>query len=100
MRTKIRQCNLRNTTDLSLEEIAHRFNPVLNGWLNYYGCYQRSAMYPMLRHFNMTLVAWAMRKYKALKRRKTRASIFLEKIAEKEPQMFAHWRIGMKGAFA
>jgi len=100
MRTKIRQCNLRNRTDLSLEEIAHRFNPVLNGWLNYYGCYQRSAMYPMLRHFNKTLVAWAMRKYKALKRRKTRASIFLEKIAEKEPQMFAHWRIGMKGAFA
>lgn len=100
MRAKIRQLNLRNRTDLSLDEIAQKFNPVLNGWLKYYGRYQRSAMYPVLRHFNKTLVAWAMRKYKKLKRHKKRASIFLEKIAEKEPHIFAHWRIGMKGAFA
>ncbi len=52
------------------------------------------------RHFNKTLVAWARRKYKPLQRHKTRAAIFLEKIAEKEPHLFAHWRAGMEGAFA
>jgi RNA-directed DNA polymerase len=100
MRAKTRQFNWRNRTDLSLNEIAQRFNPVLSGWLNYYGRYQRSAMYPVWRHFNKTLVAWVMRKYKPLQRHKTRAAIFLEKIAEKEPHLFAHWRAGMEGGFA
>jgi group II intron reverse transcriptase/maturase len=102
MRAKTRQFNWRNRTDLSLNEIARRFNPVLSGWLNYYGRYRRSAMYPVWRHFNKTLVAWVMRKYKPLQRHKTRAAIFLEKIAEKEPHLFAHWRgrAGMEGGFA
>lgn len=100
MRAKTKKYNLRNRTDLSLEEIARWYNPVLNGWLNYYGKYTRSAMYPVWRHFNKTLVAWAMRKYKSLQRHKTRASIFLEGIAEKQPNLFAHWRAGMQGGFA
>ncbi|MEF8715524.1 MAG: group II intron maturase-specific domain-containing protein [Accumulibacter sp.] len=39
-------------------------NPILRGWLAYYGRFYRSAMYPVFRHFNKTLVAWAMRKYR------------------------------------
>lgn len=100
MRAEIRKHGLRNRTDLSLAEIAHWYNPILNGWLNYYGRYTRSAMYPVWRHFNKTLIAWAMRKYKPLQKRKTRASIFLEGISEKQPSLFAHWRAGMQGGFA
>ncbi|WP_459947862.1 group II intron maturase-specific domain-containing protein [Desulfocastanea catecholica] len=37
------------------------YNPVLRGWLTYYGHFYRSALYPVFRHFNKTLVAWAMR---------------------------------------
>ena len=83
MRAKTRQFEWRNRTDLSLNEIARRYNPVLSGWLNYYRRYRRSAMYPVWRHFNKTLVAWAMRKYKPLQRHKTRAAIFLEKNSRK-----------------
>lgn len=100
MSAKTRKYNLRNRTDLSLQNIAKWYNPVLNGWLNYYGQYTRSAMYPVWRQFNKTLVAWAMRKYKPLQKRKTKATVFLERIAEKQPRLFAHWRAGMRGAFA
>ena len=100
MRAKTKKYNFRNRTDLSLVEIARWYNPILNGWLNYYGKYTRSAMYPVWRHFNKTLIAWAMRKYKSLQRHKTRASLFLEGIAEKQPNLFAHWRAGMQGGFA
>ena len=100
MRAETRQWNFRNRTDLNLEDIANMYNPTLRGWINYYGRYSRSGLYPIFRHFNKTLVAWAMRKYKRFKNHKTRASIFLEKLCEKEPQLFAHWKIGMKGAFA
>lgn len=100
MRSCIRKSNIRNRSDLSLGIIAYRFNPVLRGWLSYYGRYQPSAMYPVLRHFNKTLVAWARRKYKRLQRHKTRAGRFMEGISKRSPHLFAHWRRGMVGAFA
>lgn len=99
MRANTRAYNMRNRTDLSLTDIAKWYNPVLQGWLNYYGKYSRSALYPVWRHFNLTLVAWAMNKYKLLRNRKIKAAIFLERIAEKQPRLFAHWRSGMRGAF-
>ena len=99
MRKKTRKLNWRNKSDLSLEEIAEKFNPVLQGWLNYYGAYYRSAIYPVLQHFNMTLVAWSMKKYKKLKGRRTEANKFIENIARKEPRLFVHWRQGVTQAF-
>jgi RNA-directed DNA polymerase len=100
MRQTIRKLNYRNRTELSLADISRLHNPVLRGWLEYYGRFSPSAMYPVLRHFNMTLVAWAMRKYRRLKDHKTRASLFLEGISERQPHLFVHWQRGMVGAFA
>ena len=100
MRETTRRLNFRNRTDLSLRDIARLYNPVLRGWIAYYGRFYPSALYPVFRHFNKTLVAWAMRKYRRLKGHKTRASRFLEGIAERQPLLFAHWRQGTVGAFA
>ena len=100
MRATTRKSNVRNRTELSLKDIARWYNPVLQGWINYYGKYYRSALYPMLRHFNKTLVAWAMKKYRRLRNRKTRAGKFLERISKENRNLFAHWRYGMQGAFA
>ncbi len=100
MRATTRKSNFRNRTDLSLKDIARWYNPVLQGWINYYGKYSRSGLYPMLRHFNKTLVAWAMKKYRRLCRRKTRAAKFVARIAGESPHLFVHWRCGMRGAFA
>jgi RNA-directed DNA polymerase len=100
MRQTTRRRNFRNRSDLSLADIARYHNPVLRGWLEYYGRYYPSAMYPVLRHFNQTLVAWAMRKYRRLKGHKVRAARFMEGIAKQQPQLFVHWQRGMVGAFA
>ena len=70
------------------------------GWLMYYGRYYRSAMDPVFRHFNKTLVAWAMKKFKRLRHSKTRASILLEQLSKRAPHLFVHWQQGMAGAFA
>jgi len=99
MRKKTRQLNWRNRTELSLEEIAKAYNPVLQGWLNYYGAYYRSAIYPVWHHFNMTLVAWAMNKYKKLKGRGTEANKFIKNIARREARLFVHWRQGVTQSF-
>jgi RNA-directed DNA polymerase len=47
-----------------LQDIARQLNPLLRGWIAYYGRYASSALYPLLRHINQMLVAWVMRKFK------------------------------------
>ncbi len=100
IRAKTRKLNRRNRTELSLIDIARMYDPIRQGWINYYGKYTRSALYPVWRHFNNTLVVWAMKKHKPFRRHKTKAGKFLEWIFEKQPHLFAHWRAGMNGGFA
>jgi RNA-directed DNA polymerase len=100
MRQTTREARYQTRTYLSVTDISRLHNPVLRGWLSYYGKFSPSAIYPVLRHFNKTLVAWAMRKYKRLKGHRTRAAIFVEGIAKRQPQLFVHWQRGMTGSFA
>jgi hypothetical protein len=100
MRQAIRDLNIRCQTQLSLQAIAQKLNPLLRGWIAYYGRYAPSALYPVLRYVNQTLVAWAMRKFKRFKDHKIRASQFLQRLAAERRDLFAHWDIGMTGVFA
>jgi RNA-directed DNA polymerase len=100
MRETIRDLNLRRQTQLSLQDIAQQLNPLLRGWIAYYGRYAPSALYPLLRYVNQTLVAWVMRKFKRFKRHKVQASQFLQRLATECVDLFVHWRIGMTGVFA
>ena len=100
LRQETRNRNWRNRSDLSLKDIADSYNPVLRGWMGYFGRYCPSAMYPALRHFNATLVAWAMRKFKRLRGHRRRAGLFMKAISKRQPGLFPHWQRGMAGSFA
>ena len=100
MRSAIRDLNLRRQTQLSLQDLARRLNPLLRGWIDYYGRFAPSALAPLLRYVNQTLLAWAMRKFKRFKAHKIRASQFLQQLAAGRPDLFVHWRRGMVGTFA
>jgi group II intron reverse transcriptase/maturase len=100
MRQKVRDLNLRKQTHVTLAEIALKINPILQGWLNYYGRYCPSALDPVWRYVNATLVAWVKRKYKRYKGRKTQASLMISSIAIKRRNLFVHWRLGKVSAFA
>ena len=100
MRAKLKRLNLRKRSEIDFDDIAQLCNPILRGWINYYGRFNPSGLYPVFRYFNMTLSAWARQKYKRLYRRKMKATQFLEKIVKEKPKLFAHWEIGMIGALA
>jgi RNA-directed DNA polymerase len=100
MRSTIRDLNIRRQTQLSLADIARTLNPLVRGWIEYYGRYAPSALSPMLRYVNQTLARWAMRKFKRFKAHKIRASRFLQKLVRERMSLFVHWRIGMTGTFA
>ena len=95
MREAIRDLNIRRQTQRSLNDIAELLNPLLRGWIAYYGQYTRSALYPMVRYINQTIAIWLKRKYKRFRHRLGRARIFLEKIARENRRLFAHWQIGI-----
>lgn len=69
-------------------------------WLEYYGKFGKYELSPVLRHINLTLMSWAMRKYKKKVRGKSQASYFLREIAKRQPELFEHWKRGMAGVFA
>jgi hypothetical protein len=59
-----------------LEDLARVVNPVVRGWMNYYGRFYQSKCVQVLRHLTEALAAWARRKYRRFHRRE-RASMHL-----------------------
>lgn len=93
MRQTLRRWALHNRSDKSLEDLARMFNPVVQGWINYFASFYKAALYPTLRHVDRYLVLWAARKYKKLRRHFRRAQHWLARVAQSRPTLFAHWKL-------
>jgi group II intron reverse transcriptase/maturase len=95
MSRDIRGWSLGRRTDLSLDEVAAMINPIVTGWINYYGRFYKSLLIAFLgERLNPHLVKWVHRKYKRLHRAPARARRRLARIAAHQPGLFAHWRHG------
>jgi group II intron reverse transcriptase/maturase len=93
---ELRQWRLHRRSDLSLTDLAQHINPVVRGWITYYGRYFPSVVRPILSRINEYLVRWAQRTYKRLQRHPQRAWRFLAAVATREPNLFAHWADGVR----
>ena len=93
MRQEMRRWKLHLRSDKAIDDLARMWNPVLRGWIQYYGRFYRSALYPVFRHLDLHLVRWAMRKYRRLRRHRRRATHWLGGLAQREPRLFAHWML-------
>jgi group II intron reverse transcriptase/maturase len=82
-------------TALSFQEVAATINPVVAGWINYYGRFYKSRLIRFLeQRINPFLVKWVRRKYKRFRRAPGKVRRRLAEIASVFPGMFAHWRHG------
>jgi len=91
IREEIRRWQLRCRIDRWIDDLARMFNPVIRGWITYYGRYYKSALYPTFRYLDQCLAYWAMAKYKRLRRHRRRAEHWVSKAASRDPRLFAHW---------
>jgi hypothetical protein len=91
IREEIRNWQLRCRVDRWIDDLARMFNPIVRGWITYYGRYYKSALYPTLRYLNRCLARWAMAKYKRLKRHRRRAEDWIRRASLRAPTLFAHW---------
>lgn len=96
IRQAVRSWKLHLRSDKSLTDLANMFRAQIQGWINYYGCFYKSAMYSTFKHLNRKLCLWAMRKFKKLKRHRRRAEHRLGEIAKKYPRLFPHWKLGVR----
>jgi RNA-directed DNA polymerase len=97
VRQTIREWRMASTrNNQRLEDLARHVNPVVRGWLHYYGRFYRSKCVQVLRHLNEALAAWAQRKYKRFRRRERASMHWLGRIAQRDPTLFVLWQLGVK----
>jgi len=88
--SQIRRWRLHRWIGLSLAEIARQINPVVRGWMQYYGAFYRSALNPLLSRINAYVMRWIRNKYKRLRTTK-KAKACWQRITRQHPRLFAHW---------
>ena len=88
---RLRELRIHRRTNLSLDALARWLNPIVAGWMNYYGRYYRTELDPLLRRVSSYLRRWAGKKYKRL-RTYTRFKRWWTGLQDREPGLFAHWR--------
>jgi RNA-directed DNA polymerase len=93
---EIRSWHISRRSDKSLTDLARMFNPIVQGWINFYGRFYKSELFQVLRRINERLVRWAMRKFKRLSGHYTRAIWWLADVYRRAPTLFAHWRVGVR----
>ena len=79
-----------------LEDLACLMNPVVRGWMNYYGRFYRSKCVQVLRRINEALARWAQRKFKRFRRRERASMHWLGCIARRDPNLFVLWQLGVR----
>jgi RNA-directed DNA polymerase len=95
IRQQIHDWRMHLKPDKSIEDLSRMFNPIIRGWIQYYGRFYKSRLYRVLRHLNRALVHWARRKYKKLLHHRRRADYWLGRLARRQPSLFAHWKMGI-----
>lgn len=84
----VRSWRLHRRTAQESSDLAGMVNPVVRGWMNYYGRFYRSVLYPLLDRINSYLLRWIQKKYRVGMKQA------LQRLAQGHtvrPKYFAHW---------
>ena len=61
MGREIRSWHIARRSDKSLDDLARMYNSIVQGWINYYGRFYKSMLYPVLRRLNRHRMQWTCR---------------------------------------
>jgi len=74
----------------NLADLARWMNPIVRGWMQYYGRFYRTELHPLLKRINTYLMRWARKKYRRLHGFK-KAKAWWDAVCDRYPRGFAHW---------
>ncbi|HET9869036.1 MAG TPA: group II intron reverse transcriptase/maturase, partial [bacterium] len=91
MSAQVKSWRLHALTGHTIGEIARAVNPVIRGWMRYYGAFYKTELHSVLRRINAYLVRWIRKKYRRLRPVK-KAHGAWKRITGQYPALFAHWQ--------
>jgi RNA-directed DNA polymerase len=91
---KLGELKVEKMTYKSIVGIAQRLNPMIRGWINYYGKFRISMLHKVFRLLNQRLIRWGRKRYKRYKTSINRASKWLQRVQEQYRYLFYHWQFG------
>jgi len=86
----VRRWRLDRKTGQTLADLARWINPIVRGWMQYYGRFNRSALYRFLERINAYLMRFLRNKFKRVRSFK-KAKAGWQRIISQYPKTFAHW---------
>lgn len=87
----VRSWRVHLRTTKTLKDLADAINPIVRGWMTYYGRFYRSTLYPLLKRINTYVIRWAGKKYRRLRSFK-KAYAWWWGLVTRYPTGFAHWK--------
>jgi RNA-directed DNA polymerase len=97
VRATIREWRMASTrNNQRLEDLARLTNPVVRGWMGYYGRFYRSKCVQVLRQLNEALAAWVRRKFTQYRNRERASMHWLGRIARRDSKLFVLWELGVR----
>jgi RNA-directed DNA polymerase len=87
---EVRSWRLHRRTGHTFAGLARMINPIVRGWMNYYGAFYRSALYGLLTRINAYLPRWVRKKYRRYQGRKESQEAWA-RVTKLYPRFIAHW---------
>ena len=88
------ELKIERMTFKSVVGIAQRLNPIIRGWINYYGKFRGFELSKVFRLLRIRIVRWARKRYKRYRTSLTKACKWLDRVRIQYPNLFYHWQVG------
>lgn len=92
---QISQTNLHRATNATIQSIAQRLRPRIQGWINYYGKFRSYCLRGVFYCLNERLVRWVKGRYKSLNWHQSYD--WINRQVKLTPDLFPHWKAGFIG---
>ena len=90
---EIREWRLPRRSNLTIKELAKWINPVVRGWVDYYGAFYRSGLMFLVTHLERMILKWVKLRYKKQGSNHKRAKHWIRRVKSQYPAMFVHWSL-------
>lgn len=97
---KLKALNVNKLSFKSIVGVAQYLNPLIRGWIQYYGKYRMYELKKVFRLLSTRLVWWARKRYKRYKTSIRKAYKWLATVREQFPTLFYHWNFSQINVIA
>jgi len=91
---RLEELRLNSRSFKSIAGIAHVLNPMIRGWVRYYGRFRSYELNRVFQLLRKRIVRWASRRYKRYRTSIKRAYQWVDRVKEQYPSLFYHWQLG------